>query len=96
MTPKDTTADGKNLGFAVDKARFVVSRQFLSANPVAKRWFEQIQVPFEDIITEEKLVHEGKNDSKDIRRHAEEWVKNHQALVDGWLEEARIARKAPK
>ncbi|MEG4456882.1 glycine betaine/L-proline ABC transporter substrate-binding protein ProX [Microcoleus sp. N9_A1] len=96
MTQKDTTTGGKNLGFAVDKARFVASRQFLSANPTAKRWFERIQVPFEDIITQEKLAYEGQNRSKDIRRHAEEWVKTHQALVDGWLEEARIAGKASK
>jgi hypothetical protein len=72
MTQKDTTADGKNLGFAVDKARFVASRQFLLANPAAKRWFERIQVPFEDIITQEKLAYEGQNRPKDIRRHAEE------------------------
>ena len=96
MTQKDTTANGKNFGFPVDKARFVASRQFLSANPAAKRWFELVRVPFEDIITQEKLAHEGKNRPKDIRRHAEEWVKNHQALVDGWLKEARIAGKASK
>ena len=94
VTQKDTTVGGKNLGFAVDRARLVASRQFLSANPAAKRWFELVRVPLEDFITQEKLAHEGKNRPKDIRRHAEEWVKNHQALVDGWLEEARIAPKS--
>jgi|JFJP01.1.fsa_nt_gi ABC-type proline/glycine betaine transport systems, periplasmic components len=96
VTQKDTTTGGKNLGFAVDRARVVASRQFLESNPAAKRWFELVQVPFEDLITQEKLAREGQNSSKDIRRNAEEWVKNHQAVVDGWLEEARIARKASK
>ncbi|MEG4584561.1 glycine betaine/L-proline ABC transporter substrate-binding protein ProX [Microcoleus sp. MOSTC5] len=96
VTQKDTTAGGKNLGFAVDKGRIAASQQFLESNPAAKRWFELVRVPFEDIITQEKLAHEGKSRPKDIRRHAEEWVKNHQALVDGWLEEARIAGKASK
>jgi len=96
ITQKDTTVGGKNLGFAVDRARLVASRQFLESNPAARRWFELVQVPFEDIITQEKLAREGQNCSKDIRRNAEVWVKNHQALVDGWLEEARIARKASK
>jgi glycine betaine/proline transport system substrate-binding protein len=96
VTQKDTTAGGKNLGFAVDRARVVASRQFLSANPSAKRWLELVRVPFEDIITQDKLAREGQNRSKDIRRNAEEWVKNHEALVDGWLEEARIAGKASK
>ncbi|XWK88765.1 MAG: glycine betaine/L-proline ABC transporter substrate-binding protein ProX [Phormidium sp.] len=96
MTQKDTTVSGKNLGFAVDRARLVASRQFLSANPSAKRWFELVRVPFEDIITQEKLAREGQNRSKDIRRNAEEWMKNHQALVDGWLEEAQTAGKAAK
>jgi len=96
VTQKDTTVGGKNLGFAVDRARLVASRKFLSANPAAKRWFELVRVPLEDFITEEKLAREGQGSSKDIRRHAEEWVKNHQALVDGWLEEARNAGKASK
>lgn len=96
VTQKDTTVGGKNLGFIADRGRFVASRQFLQANPAARRWFELVQVPFEDLITQEKLAREGQNRSKDIRRHAEEWVKNHQALVDGWLEEARIAGKASK
>jgi len=96
VTQKDTTVGGKNLGFIADKGRFVASRQFLSANPAAKRWFELVRVPFEDIITQEKLAHEGQNSSKNIRRNAEEWVKNHQALVDGWLAEARLAGKASK
>ena len=96
ITQKDTTVGGKNLGFAVDRARLVASRQFLLANPAAKRWFELVRVPFEDIITQEKLAREGQNSSKDIRRNAEVWVKNHQALVDGWLKEAQTAGKASK
>lgn len=94
VTQKDTTVGGKNLGFAVDRGRFVASRQFLEANPAARRWFELVRVPLEDYITQEKLANEGQNRSKDIRRNAEVWVKNHQALVDSWLEEARIAGKA--
>ncbi|MGB3204463.1 MAG: glycine betaine/L-proline ABC transporter substrate-binding protein ProX [Crinalium sp.] len=94
VTQKDTTADGKNLGFPVDKGRFVSTRQFLVANPAAKRWFEQIQVPSEDILAEEKLAREKQSNLKDIRRDAEEWVKKHQSQVDGWLAEARLATKA--
>ncbi len=96
VTQKDTTIGGKNLGFAVDRARLVASRQFLVDNPAAKRWFELVRVPFEDIITQEKLARQGQNSSKDIRRNAEEWVKSHQALVDGWLKEARLAGKISK
>jgi glycine betaine/proline transport system substrate-binding protein len=96
VTQKDTTIGGKNLGFAVDRGGFVASRQFLAANPAAKRWFELVRVPSEDFITQDKLAREGQNRPKDIRRHASEWVKSHQALVDGWLKEARLARKASK
>jgi glycine betaine/proline transport system substrate-binding protein len=94
ITQKYTTAGGKNLGFAVDKWRIVTSQQFGKANPAAKRWVELVRIPFEDILAQEKLAREGQNRSQDIRRNAEEWVKNHQALVDGWLEEARIAPKS--
>lgn len=93
MTQKDTTVDGKNLGFATARDRVVANRQFLQANPAAKRWFEIVRIPFEDIITSSKLAHSGQSRPKDVRRLASEWVKNHQQQFDSWIEEAKKARK---
>ncbi|NEQ80765.1 MAG: hypothetical protein F6K26_11065 [Moorea sp. SIO2I5] len=40
---------------------------------------------------EQKLVQDGENTPKDIRRHAEEWVKTNQELFDSWVDSAKKA-----
>ncbi|EGJ30053.1 ABC-type proline/glycine betaine transport system, periplasmic component [Moorena producens 3L] len=91
LTEKDTSVDGKNLGFTVDRQRIVANKKFLAANPVAKRWFELVQIPVEDINVESLKIKEGESSPEDIRRHAKEWVEKNQELFDNWIEEAKKA-----
>ena len=91
MTEKDTSIAGKNLGFAVDRQRIVANKEFLAANPVAKRWFELVEIPTEDINQESLNIKEGEDSPEDIRRHSEKWVEDHQDLFDSWIEEAKKA-----
>ncbi|MDY6937880.1 MAG: glycine betaine/L-proline ABC transporter substrate-binding protein ProX [Cyanobacteriota bacterium] len=90
-TGEDTSVDGQNLGFLVNRVRIIANKTFLEANPAAKSWLEQVQIPIEDISAEGQLMQQGENRPDDIRRHAREWVENNQQLVDGWLETARQA-----
>ena len=94
FTEKDTSVNGKNLGFAIEQQRIVANKKFLAANPVAKRWFELVEIPTEDINAESLRIKEGEDSAKDIRRHAVEWVEKNQEKFDGWLEEARQASKS--
>lgn len=89
ITENDTFANGKNLGFAKYQQRIVGNKKFLAANPIAKRWFELVQIPVEDINKESLRIKNGENKPKDIRRHAEEWVINNQELFDSWIEEVK-------
>ena len=89
VSEEDTVIDGKNLGIAVDRIRIVANNNFLADNPAAKRLFELISIEIEDVNAQQKLVQDGETSAKDIRRHAEEWVKTNQEKFDGWLEEAR-------
>ncbi|NEP28484.1 glycine betaine ABC transporter substrate-binding protein, partial [Moorena sp. SIO3I6] len=75
--------------FAIDRIRIVANKKFVSANPAAKRLFELIHIPVQDINAQNELLNKGEDSSKDIRRHAEEWIENHQDLFDSWVEEAR-------
>ena len=93
LTEKDTSTEGKNLGFPIERVRGLATKKFLAANPVAKRLFEQVEISVEDINAEEKRVYEGEKRPKDIRRHAQEWVNNHQQQVERWLQEAQKAAK---
>ena len=91
IAQKDTTIDGKNLGFATDRIRIVGNKEFLAAHPAAKRWFEGIQIPLEDLNAEEARFQEGENQTEDIHRHAQEWIEQNQELFDRWLDRARQA-----
>ena len=91
LTESDTTVDGKNLGFPRSNQRIVASQAFIDENPVAKRWFEVVSIPVDDVNAESALIKDGENSQDDIRRHAEEWVDNNSELFEGWLQEARQA-----
>ena len=89
FTEEDTSINGKNLGFAVEKVQVLANKKFIAANPTAKRLFELIEIPIEDINAQQELVHKGEGTPADIRRHAREWIENNQEKFDGWLESAR-------
>ncbi|MEM1169449.1 MAG: glycine betaine/L-proline ABC transporter substrate-binding protein ProX [Cyanobacteria bacterium P01_H01_bin.35] len=91
ITEKDTSVDGKNLGFPILQQRIVANKKFLAANPVAKKWFELVQIPIEDMNGESLRIKEGEDKEEDILRHAQEWVENNQEKYDSWLETARQA-----
>lgn len=91
IATEDTSVEGQNLGFAVDRVRVVANKVFLQANPAAKRWFERVEIPIEDINAESLRIYNGQDSPEDIRSHAVEWVKNNQEQFDSWLEEASTA-----
>jgi len=91
LSEQNTLVDGKNLGFAVDQVRVLANKEFVRANPAAKRWFELVQIPIEEVNAQQKLVQQGEDKSADIRRHAQEWINSHQQLFDSWIGEARQA-----
>ncbi|MDY7005206.1 MAG: glycine betaine/L-proline ABC transporter substrate-binding protein ProX [Cyanobacteriota bacterium] len=89
LTEKDTSLGGKNFGFQIMQQRIVANKKFLENNPVAKRWFELVQIPVADMSAESLRIKEGEDKPEDILRHAQEWIKNNQQIYDSWLEKAR-------
>ena len=86
-TEKDTTVNGRNHGFPKTQQSILANKKFLDANPKAKRWFELVKIPAEDINQESLRIKDGENKPKDIQRHAQEWVVNNQELFDSWIEQ---------
>lgn len=84
-------SDPVKLGFIAADIRMVANKQFLAANPAAKRFFELFSIPLADVNEQNTKMHEGEKSQKDIERHAEEWISKNRQLWDGWLEEARKA-----
>ncbi|MEE4314901.1 MAG: glycine betaine/L-proline ABC transporter substrate-binding protein ProX [Desulfofustis sp.] len=84
-------SDPVKLGFVASDIQVVANKEFLAANPAAKRFFELFTLPLADINAQNARMNEGEKSDKDIERHADEWIANNQDTWNGWLEEARKA-----
>ncbi|MBE9068262.1 glycine betaine/L-proline ABC transporter substrate-binding protein ProX [Leptolyngbya cf. ectocarpi LEGE 11479] len=81
--------DGKNLGFEINDIHILANREFLKENPDIARWFELVNIPIMDVSLQNQRMRNGENNPEDIRRHAEEWIRENQGAFDGWLEDAQ-------
>jgi glycine betaine/proline transport system substrate-binding protein len=81
----DTTYKGKNLGFVSDQIMILANENFAESNPTAVKFMEQVKVPIEDVSAENQLIREGEDSASDIRRHAENWIADHQQKFEEWL-----------
>nr|MBP8281607.1 proline/glycine betaine ABC transporter substrate-binding protein ProX [Aeromonas sp.] len=48
-------------------------------------------LPLNDINVQNGLMNKGQNKPADVERHADAWLKGHEALVNDWLTQARAA-----
>ncbi|NNA91685.1 glycine betaine/L-proline ABC transporter substrate-binding protein ProX [Pseudomonas gessardii] len=85
----DTTYEGKNLGFALDKVQALVNRKFADKNPAAVKFLSLMQIPAADESAENLKMQQGEKSMADIQRHAKEWIAAHQEQFDGWVKAAR-------
>lgn len=79
------------LGFIAADIRIVANNKFLAANPAAKKFFEDFKLKLSDVSAQNTKMRNGEKSQQDIERHAQEWIKAHQKLWNGWLEDARNA-----
>nr|MBP7537555.1 glycine betaine/L-proline ABC transporter substrate-binding protein ProX [Ottowia sp.] len=84
--------NGRNYGSVINHQRILANRAFIDANPAAKKLFQVMQLPVADITAQNHAMNNGANTERDIERHVDGWIKAHQTLFDGWLDEARSAR----
>lgn len=82
----ETTYKGKNLGFAKDEIMIVANDNFAESNPIAMKFMEQVNIPIQDISAENQRIRRGEDSDSDIRRHAENWIANHQQKFQKWLD----------
>jgi glycine betaine/proline transport system substrate-binding protein len=92
LTAADTSVEGKNIGFPVDRMRIVANKQFIADHPSAQQFLTLIEIPPEDMNQESLRIKEGEDSPEDIRRHAQEWVEENQERFDSWIEQARKAQ----
>jgi glycine betaine/proline transport system substrate-binding protein len=77
------------LGYAVNDIRVAANDEFLNNNPAAKKFFQVMEIPLQDIARQNEKMFEGENDQEDIERHAREWIDNNRKFWEDCLEKAR-------
>lgn len=87
--------NGKNYGFLLNTQKIVANKQFTQANPAAAKLFAIMKLPVGDINAQNLAMTQGQNKPADIERHADGWIKAHQAEFDGWIKTSLDAAKAP-
>ncbi|MGX9144724.1 glycine betaine/L-proline ABC transporter substrate-binding protein ProX [Mesorhizobium sp. 128a] len=83
-----TDYQGKNLGFGIDYASFLVNNKFLADNPPVKTLFESVTIDINDLSAEAMRQKNGESSVDDVQRHAEAWIAEHQSQFDGWVNKA--------
>lgn len=92
----NTTYQGKNLGFAIDKVEALLNKNFADKNPVALKFLSQLQISADDESQQNLRMQKGENKPADIRRHAQEWIAAHRQQWDGWLQASRAVASQAK
>lgn len=88
---KTALPNGKNYGFPLNTQKIVANKRFTDANPAAAKLFSLMKLPVADINAQNLAMKDGQNKPADIERHADGWIKAHQQLFDGWIEQAKAA-----
>jgi len=83
--------NGKDYGFLANQEQIVANKAFVERNPAAGKLFEIVKLPISDINAQNLRMSQGANTQRDVERHVDGWIRVHQALFDGWIEEARAA-----
>ena len=83
--------NGKNYGFIVNTQRILANKDFVEANPAAKKLFSDMKLPVADINAQNMAMNDGANKPADIERHVDGWIKAHQAQWDQWIADALAA-----
>ncbi len=83
--------NGKNPGFTVNTIGILANKEFLAKNPAAKKYFELLNIPLDDINAAILRQYEGEKSVKQIRGHAEEWVKKNETQFMAWVDQAKRA-----
>ncbi len=87
-------SDPLKMGFVANDIRVVANKEFLADNPAARKLFEIMSAPLEDISAQNTKMYEGEDSQKDIEKHVDQWIADNKATWDKWLAEARKAASA--
>lgn len=83
--------DGSNYGFQANNQHIVANREFVEQNPAARKLFDVMALPNNDISAQNLRMRDGEKDAKAIARHVDGWIRANQKTFDGWIAAAMQA-----
>jgi glycine betaine/proline transport system substrate-binding protein len=89
---KDASCGESMTGFPLNDIYIVANGDFMTENPTAKAFLEQVQISIGDLNTQNLLMRQGEDKEADIMRHVDQWIAKNQAMFDSWVENARKAQ----
>lgn len=88
VNPGSPLPDGGDSGFEINTMRILANKAFIDDNPAVRRFFELATIPINDISAQNLKIRNGERHTRDIRRHAKEWIEAHRKQFDHWVAEA--------
>ncbi len=80
-------------GWPPNDVKAVANSAFLDTHSPIRRLLEAVTIPLEDISEQNARMRAGEGTPADIRRHAEQWIADHDAEVADWLQRADPERQ---
>lgn len=90
-TAEETSANGTNLGFAVDNIMVLANAEWAEENPAAAAFLEAASIPINDVSAQNKEMRDGEDSMEDIMADVDTWIAENRDTFDSWLETARNA-----
>lgn len=89
-SPAGGVTETVKMGFVAADIDVVANDEFLEANPAAKMLFALVRLPLDWISEVDRKINVEDLSEEEIRVEAEQWLADHETLVNAWLEAARV------
>ncbi len=86
LPPDQCLLEPCTMGFSPSDILVAANNDFLEAQPVAKRLFEQVKISVLDVSFQTVKMLAGEDSPEDVARHAQEWITANRSDVDRWLD----------
>jgi glycine betaine/proline transport system substrate-binding protein len=70
----------------------VGNKEFIDANPAVKALLEQVSFPLQAWSSWEQTLSEKRASEATIRKLADDWIAQNNAIFDGWVVKAKASK----
>jgi len=91
-TTSTKLSNGADYGFSVNSQKIVANASVKTKHKDIAKLFDIVKLDVNDVSGQNMLMANGQNKEKDIKRHAQMWLKKNTVKVNAWIEEAKAVK----